>query len=622
MSDEATDVHDYPELNLTDPQLTLRAVITGMILGGLLSLCNVYMGLKIGWGFNMSITAALLSYGFYNVTQRTMGSREWGMLENNINQTAASSAASISSAGLVAPIPAWTLITGKELGLVELILWTLSVSLVGVVVAISLRRQMLIKDALPFPGGIAAGETIKEMYSKGAEAMARVKMLIGGAVAGSATKLIVKYAAIKNIVVPGAVGTASMKNLTMALSPSPLFIAVGAIIGTRACLSMLVGAIMAWCVFGPMAIEAGWVTGTLTVDGVTTTVALSDAAWLEAKGDKGWFKELVTWLLWPGVAMMVVASLTAFSFSWRSIVSAVTGGGSAAKTEEVTDDVPRSVHIPLIAIVCVASVVMQYTMFGIGWALATFGVFLTFVLAIVAARVSGETGLTPVGAMGKVTQLTFGVLDPGNVSANLMAANVTGGAASQCADLLHDMKTGLMIGASPRQQTYGQFAGVFAGAVFGSLGYLLLVGDAAQLQTLWDDPEWAMPAVVQWKAVAELFQGGIENLPPGAVAAMVWGGVYGLLAAILEKVLPKKAAAWVPSPTAVGLAFVIPAYYSVSMAFGGILAWLLMKRYKAWSTRFMIVLAAGVIAGDSLTGVGVALSELDYALLWAKIVGG
>ena len=73
---------------------------------------------------------------------------------------------------------------------------------------------------------------------------------------------------------------------------------------------------------------------------------------------------------------------------------------------------------------------MQYTLFGIGWALATFGVFLTFVLAIVAARVSGETGITPVGAMGKVTQLTFGVLDPGNVSANLMAANVTGGAAS------------------------------------------------------------------------------------------------------------------------------------------------------------------------------------------------
>ncbi|MDP6945052.1 MAG: OPT/YSL family transporter, partial [Myxococcota bacterium] len=151
MSEETATEHVYPPLNLDDPQLTARAVITGMLLGGILSLCNVYMGLKIGWGFNMSITAALLSYGFYHAATQMFRTREWGMLENNINQTAASSAASISSAGLVAPIPAWTLITGQELSIPELIVWTLSVSLVGVVVAVSLRRQMLINDALPFP---------------------------------------------------------------------------------------------------------------------------------------------------------------------------------------------------------------------------------------------------------------------------------------------------------------------------------------------------------------------------------------------------------------------------------------------------------------------------------------
>ena len=136
--------------------------------------------------------------------------------------------------------------------------------------------------------------------------MARVKMLIGGAIAGSATKLIVKFAAIKNIAVPGVVGTASMKNLTMALSPSPLFIAVGAIIGTRACLSMLLGAIVAWCVFGPMAVAEHWVTGQVAIAGplfdhwgpldphffgFERTVMLTDPAWLEAKGDKSWFKD-------------------------------------------------------------------------------------------------------------------------------------------------------------------------------------------------------------------------------------------------------------------------------------------------------------------------------------------
>ncbi len=609
---EETTTHTYPPLDLNAPQLTVRAVITGMLIGGTLSLCNVYMGLKIGWGFNMSITAALLSYGFYRGTQQWFGTRNWGMLENNINQTTASSAASISSAGLVAPIPAWTLITGEELSLMSLIIWTFSVSLVGVVVAIGLRKQMLVQDALPFPGGIAAGETIKEMYAKGAEAMKRVKMLLLGGAIGVATKLAIKFIGIKNVILPGVIGTSSLKNLTFVISPSPLFVATGAIIGVRAGLSMLVGAVAAWLIIGPMIIEWGWVTGTMTIDGQATTMALNDPRWLAAKQGQGpWFKELVTWLLWPGVAMMVTASLTSFSFSWRSVVSALTGGkNKAAAADVVTDEVPRKVHLSLIAVACFASIITQFVYFGIGWGLATLAVLLTFVLAIVAARVSGETGITPVGAMGKVTQLTFGVADGANVSANLMAANVTGGAASQCADLLHDMKTGLMIGASPRQQSYAQFGGVFAGAICGCLGYLILVGDAANLQKLWDDPEWAMPAVVQWKAVAELFQGGIENLPQGAVAAMIWGGLYGSLGAVLEKLLPKKWAAWVPSPTAVGIAFVIPAFYSVSMAFGGVLAWLLMKKVKDWATRFMIVFAAGLIAGDSLTGVGLAMWKI------------
>ena len=149
-------------------------------------------------------------------------------------------------------------------------------------------------------------------------------------------------------------------------------------------------------------------------------------------------------------------------------------------SDEITDDVPKNVHLILIVVISVIAIVLQYFLFGIGWGLeATFAVLLTFLLAIVAARVSGETVLR-LWVLWQVTQLTFGVIESGNVSANLMAANVTGGAASQCADLLHDMKTGLLIGASPRQQTYGQLAGVIAGAVFGCLGYLVLGGRCSQ----------------------------------------------------------------------------------------------------------------------------------------------
>ncbi|MFW5920972.1 MAG: OPT/YSL family transporter, partial [Polyangiales bacterium] len=195
---------DFPEPDLTSPQLTVRAVLTGMVLGGILSTCNIYSGLKIGWGFNMSVTAALLAYGLWQTLHKTARARHWGLLENNINQTAASSAASISSAGLVAPIPALTMLTGQELAWPILATWVFAVSIVGVVVAIGLRRQMLLVDKLPFPMGIATGETVKEMYARGQEAMARVLMLLAGGFAGAAAKLTVHFAEIKHLALPGA----------------------------------------------------------------------------------------------------------------------------------------------------------------------------------------------------------------------------------------------------------------------------------------------------------------------------------------------------------------------------------------------------------------------------------
>ncbi|HNP61189.1 MAG TPA: OPT/YSL family transporter, partial [Nitrospirales bacterium] len=87
----------FPPPDTTHPQLTIRAIATGMVLGVLLTPCNIYSGLKIGWTFNMSITAALLSYAFWKIFETTAQTERWGLLENNINQTTASSAASIIS---------------------------------------------------------------------------------------------------------------------------------------------------------------------------------------------------------------------------------------------------------------------------------------------------------------------------------------------------------------------------------------------------------------------------------------------------------------------------------------------------------------------------------------------
>ena len=597
----------FPPPDLTSPQLTVRAIVTGMVLGGLLSFCNIYSGLKIGWGFNMSVTAALLSYGLWQGLHALFKTRHWGLLENNINQTAASSAASISSAGLVAPIPALTMINGYEWTWSVLAIWTFAVSILGVTVAIGLRRQFLIVDRLPFPSGIATAQTVKEMYARGKEAIARVLALVGAAAFAAALKLIVHFMKIPKLAVPGGVGAKgalaktgvtkiSFYNLGFAFDPSSLLFAVGAIIGIRAGASMLLGALVSWGVVGPYVLEQGWAVG--------------------GPADKPWFGPMNKWMLWPGVAMMVTASLTSFAFSWRSVVNAIRGTRKAVDAKESVEDqadtheVPRSIFLAAIVVALVLATATQVALFDIVLWAAVIGVLFTFVLAIVAARVAGETGITPVGPMGKVTQLLFGVLTPGSAAANLMAANVTGGSSSQCADLLHDMKTGALIGASPRFQAFAQVFGVLAGALAGSWAYLIIVPDPKK-QLLTD--EWPAPAVAAWKGVAEIFAKGIETMPTGAMMAMAVAGGIGVVLAVMEKVQAPWAK-WVPSPASIGLAMVIPAWYSISMFLGGFLALVLTKKLKSWSARFLIVIASGLIAGESLAGVGLAIQKtLEFA---------
>jgi putative OPT family oligopeptide transporter len=608
----ATPEEEFPPVNTTDPQLTIRAIITGMLLGAVLSLCNVYAGLKIGWGFNMSITAALLSYGLWQGMHKTVGTRSWGMLENNINQTAASSGASISSAGLVAPIPALTMLTGFELGYGWLVVWVFAVSVVGIIVAVGLRRQMIVVDRLPFPNGIACAETLKNIYADGVEAMARVKYLLSGAVVAGLWKLAIKGKLVASFklklgALPGKISVAktggfakgawaksgatalSWKNLTFALDPSLLMIAVGGLVGLRAGLSMLIGAVIGWVFLLPWAIEQGWASA-----GNPAESAM-------------WFRDGVKWLLWPGVAMMVTASLTSFAFAWRSVLSALMPKRSDTPTVQDPHDVPRPVFVGGVILAGALAVATQSYLFDIAVWTAVLAVLMTFVLAIVAGRVSGETGITPVGAMGKVTQLLFGVVSPGDAAANLMAANVTGGAASQCADLLHDMKTGALIGASPRLQATAQLFGVMSGSLAGSAGYLIMIPDP---KTMLLTEEWPAPAVVAWKAVAEIFMKGIDAMPEGAVTAMLIAGSLGVIMAVAEKLLPKNVSKWMPSAGAAGLGFTIPAFYAMSMTVGGLINLVAGRFTVTWYERFFIVLCAGVIAGESITGVGIAIATI------------
>jgi uncharacterized oligopeptide transporter (OPT) family protein len=363
--------------------------------------------------------------------------------------------------------------------------------------------------------------------------------------------------------------SAAFARLTIGLDPSPLLAGFGAIIGLRAGLSLAAGALLAWGGLAPWLLETGQVA-------------------------RGGFGPLVEWLLWPGVALMVTAAATSFLMQLRGARLSIGAHWTPVAVGGLT-------------LACALAVAMQMMLFGISLWLAILAVPLALVLAAVAARVVGETGIPPIGAIGKVSQLGVGLAAPGQAVTNLMAANVAGGAAGQCADLMNDYKVGHAIGASPARQSVAQVCGVLAGAVVGTVVFLTLIPDPAGMLLT---AEWPAPAVATWKAVAEVLAAGFEAIPDGAVVAMIAAACIGFLLAAAERMLPQWLARYLPSAPAVGLAFVIPAWNSISLFLGGLAGLLIARYFPEWADRRLTALAAGLVAGESLAGVGLAMSQL------------
>lgn len=591
----APDIPAEPR-DLTAPQLTARALLTGMVLGALLSVCNIYAGLKIGLVFNMSIVGAVVSYSLWSGLHWVSGRhvRPWGLLENNITQTSGSAAASVASAGLISAIPTWMLVTGQRLPWIWLALWVFSVCLVGICVAIGLRRQLIESERLPFPAGLATAGMLREMHARGRSAAVSAVTLASAATAAAALEAY-KYIRSLGVIAgpvlgplwaPGAVQGYRLHSLGFALNPSPLMVAVGGLIGLRAALSLLIGAVVAFGVIVP---------------------ELLQRELIEAPA----FNVAVKWLVWPGATLMVVSALTSLAFSWRSVGAAWRGmvARGPAPGEVAAGEVRRESFLAAVAVALLLSVILQGLLFKIVWWAAALGVLLSFGLALVAARVAGETGINPVAAVAKVTQVALGALLPHSPATNLMASNVTAGAASQSADLLDDLRCGHLLGASPRRQAVAQVCGAAAGALAGSAACLLLLHDPAS-QLLTD--ELPAPAVRGMKAVADLFAEGQSALPPGAGAAMAVAAVAALALTLLEKLAPPAVRRWVPSGTGLGLAFVFPAGVSVTIFGGGLAAFAVRRWWPGWSERRLVPLCIGLIVGDTLTGVGTGLHRLYW----------
>ncbi len=591
-------------------QLTWRAVLTGGLLGMFLSISNLYTTLKIGWAFGVAITACVMSFVLWNLLRALSAGRfsQMSLLENNCMQSTAS-AAGYSTGGTVgSAFAALMLVEGHQRPWWVITGMVFFTAALGVFLAIPMKRQMINHEQLPFPSGIAAAETLRSLYSHGREAMRKahallVGMGIGGALGlvksmglvmltfpthwlGKAAGAVAKVVPLPELWrIPGPRLASGYSLFGLGFEPGVLMIGAGMIMGLRTSLSMLLGSFVLYYLLSP---------GLLDHDLLGQGVAGFHASILSPDGSPVLVPR--RWGVWGGTALMVFSSLTAFAFQWRTLLRSLRierGTGGEATRALARIEVPaRWLWVGLVPIT-IGVVFFMNISFHISIPLGLLAVAMSFVLALVACRATGETDTTPIGAMGKVTQLVYAVLARNNTVVNLMAAGTTAAAAGSAADLLTDLKSGYLLGANPRRQFLAQFFGIFFGTVAIVPAWLMLAPDLASLQ------KFALPSASAWKAMADLLAGGVGNLPASALWAVVVGSAIGLVLPVIEYVRPH----WrrfVPSAMGVGLGMVVDFSNSLGFVAGALVAWGWTCARRKQAESFNIPLASGFVAGESL----------------------
>ncbi|MBI5864190.1 MAG: OPT/YSL family transporter [Planctomycetes bacterium] len=676
---EEKDQHWYKYVYQGDnmPQLTVRAVVMGGLIGMAMCCAHLYTVLAIGWSFGVAITACVMSYVTWNVVRILSGhlvSRLFGVaialgglavvttvhagaarffttakmspamiepaawcvalaialaglgvclllwrkrtpmsiLENNCMQSTASAAGFSTGSTMATAFGALLLLNGVQVDWRLAAAFTLTTGAMGVWLAIPMKRSMINHEQLPFPSGIAAATTLKSLYSHGAEALRKAYglllamaggMLVGVLKVGDQT--LEKLTSLRNLYkylqdhgihirLPGQIPnngfySVNEKQLVgFGFDPSVLLLGAGMIVGLRVSLSMLVGSMLLYFWVGPSLINYDILHG--ADPGYVRSIELVSG---------GTIYQLYRWGLWGGTAVMVCSSLTAVALRWQTIKRSFAVFRGARESDAVKStmdhvEVPTSWFVGGLIPIMSAMLLVQYIGWGINPVLGIIAIGMAFVLSLVASRSSGETDTTPTGAMGKVMQLLFAVLSPGNVPHNLISAGIAANSASAGSDLLGDLKSGYLLGANPRRQFLAQFFGIFFGTVAIIPCWYLMIPDKEALQS------YPAPATNQWRAVAELLTKGIDQLPESARIAIVIGALIGVALPLIERTVPRKVRPYFPSAMGLGLSWVIPFNNALSFAVGATIPFIWGLISRRTRDSYSVPVASGLVAGESL----------------------
>ncbi len=565
-------------------ELTPAALIFGVLIGAVMTAAFVFVGLKLGFTLPGSTVAAILGFAVLRGILR-----KGSIVENNINQTVASGVNS-ASAGVAFTLPALFIlgVCDPELrafGPLPVILSAVAGSFLGIVFIIPLRKQMIELERLRFPSGIAVATLLR---SPGA-GIRQAKLLGGGFVFAAIFHVLSGLGVIHEEIEIGVMlGVPSYVPIAVGVS----FASLGAgMLAGKGGLPFVFGGMLAWWVIAPAIVHLGWaptpaemqVAGGEAFDGfVQWPLAYSEM-----------LRPLGIGILIGGALTGVIASAPALRAAMRSLSSASKAGGG----DEMSPKVLYGGVVAAFVILFVAA--MMSGDIGVGRALLTavVGTLWLALAGMIVAQATGMTDITPISGMSLIGVTLMFFLSGGNVIAAIILGVAVSAGIGQCADMMQDLKSGHLIGATPKRQQLAQFAVAWIGVPV-AVGVVYLLFDSFERPGFGvPGAELSAPQGAALASVIDSLRAGSSQLDKYAAGTAIGLGLG---------IFPISGVA-----VLVGLAMYLPFYITMTYGVGCFVSMALQAKLgKRWIGDTLVPVAAGFIIGEALTSLTIVLVQL------------
>lgn len=574
----------YVPADKVTPEFTATSIIIGVLLAIIFGAANAYLGLRVGMTVSASIPAAVISMGVIRVIMK-----KDSILESNMVQTIGSAGESLA-AGAIFTLPALFLWANEGKteapNLLTISLIALVGGALGVLFMIPLRNALIVKEhgVLPYPEGTACAEVLLA----GEEGGTSAKTVF----AGMGLSAVFKFITDGLKVVPGVV-TAPIRSLRTAFSAEvyPALLGVGYICGIKIASYMFAGALLGWFVLIPA----------ITIFGGPTTMYPGDVPiaqmYAEGGADAIWgsyIRYIGAGAVAAGGIISLIKSLPLIVSTFKDSLKGLKGGTKAGSLRTEQDLDMRLVLGGSLVLILVIWLLPAIPVSLIG---ALLVVVFGFFFATVSSRMVGLVGSSnnPVSGMAIATLLfsTLVLKVTGNTGVSGMIGAIAIGSvicivAAMAGDTSQDLKTGYILGATPKKQQIGELLGAVV-AAFTIGGVLLLLNSAWGFGTT----ELAAPQATLMKMITEGVMNG--NLPWPLV-------LIGIFAAIVVEILG------IPVlPVAIGL--YLPLELSATIMIGGVIRWIVDKKSadKNGEASGGVLFCSGLIAGEGLVGILLAI---------------